>query len=657
MDIPKKSDWRLERWIAVLLSLLYLLPFVARAETFPPQEGAGLHLLSTGDASWQPAVTLSSEWSVDVTGPIARGRLVQSFRNESNSCVEGMYVLPLPPDAAVDHLTITIGDRRIEGVIRERRQARVEYEAARDEGKRAALLEQFRPDMFRISIASILPGEEAVVETSWQQPVTLDASGGSLRIPTLVAQRYQPPERRGPSLPEHAALPNIVISSGSVSAPATIEVKLVAGFPLAAIESPSHPGIATSADGPGTWRVSTPAFRANREFILRWRFLPGSEPQPSVLTGQFRGEPWSLLTILPPSSTNTVAARARELVLVLDTSGSMHGPALEQSKAAVRLALDRLTPMDRLQIIAFSNGYRTLFERAEIAHPDTIDRARHFIDTLVAEGGTEMYEPLRYAMESDDGGDAVRQIVFVTDGQVGNEHEILASVSRRVAGSRLYTVALGPAPNSWFLRALARFGRGSFTAIGDVSEVSTGMTEMLAKLERPMLTDIEISGLPGNAQMIPGRIGDLHDGDPIVIAIRGDAGDLIVQGQRGNGVWKSEPAKPVRVDDGASLAKLWARRRVEELEDSIISGADATEVKAIATQTAVQFGLLSTYTSLVAVDSTPEASLVSCDPAVVASAAPDGWSGTLPQTATWWHLIAALGLVFVTAGIRLLHRG
>lgn len=656
MDTSRKNDWRLERWIAVLLSLLYLLPFVARGESFPPHEGAGLHLLSTDDGSWQPAVTLSSQWSVDVSGPVARGRLVQSFRNESSSCVEGTYVLPLPPDAAVDELTITIGDRRIEGVIRARQQARNEYETARSEGRRAALLEQFRPDVFRISIASILPGEEAIVETSWQQPVAMDARGGSLRIPTIVAPRFRPPASHGPAVPEQARLPNMVLSGDNEDAPAAIEVNLAGGLPLAEITSPSHPSITTNSSGPGVWRISTSVSRANREFVLRWRFLPGSEPQPSVLTADWGGEKWTLVTIVPPASATAAPPRPRELVIVLDTSGSMHGPAIEQAKAAVRMALDRLTPLDRLQIVTFSDRYTTLFPRSETATPDVVDRARSFVAGLVAEGGTMMHEPLQYALTSDDGTDTVRQIVFVTDGQVGNEHEILAFARQRAGRSRIYTIALGPAPNSWFLRALARFGRGSFSSITDLSEVRDGMTEAMRKLEHPMLTDVEIAGVPAEAEMIPNRIGDLHDGDPITVAIRGEVRNLTVRGRRGDGAWTSPPATPVHVTDGASLARLWARRRLELLEDSIISGADAAEVTAMATRTAVEFGLLSSYTSLVAVDQTPEAARVSCDPAVVASAAPDGWKGTLPQTATWWQWMVLGAACLVTAGFRLLWR-
>ena len=659
MDTPKTNDWRLERWIALLLSLLYLLPFVARAESYPPipADAAALMLLSTDDGSWTPAVTLSSEWDVTVTGSVARATLRQRFRNESSSCVEGIYVLPLPDSAAVDSLRIHIGDRVIEGVVRERDAARVEYDAARREGRSAALLEQFRPNVFRISIASILPGEEALVITGWQQPLEVTATGGSLRIPTTLARRFEPTRSGAPALPEEMPLPSMMLSSDPTAAPATVRVSLMPGLPLESISSPSHPSLETAVDGPLAWSVSVAMRPANREFVLRWTFLPGAEPRPSLITGTHAGERWSLLTLVPPLHRETAALQSRDLLLVLDTSGSMHGPALEQSRAAVLLALDRLTTMDRFQIVTFSDSWNALFDESEPAHPAALERARAFVTGLRADGGTMMKAPLEYAMASDDGFDAVRQIVFITDGQVGNEREILHAVQRNAGRSRLYTVSLGPAPNAGFLRAMARFGRGTFTPISDLDEVAVNMGELLRKLESPLLTDIELVGASAGAEIFPERIGDLHHGDPVTIAIRGDVGPLQLRGNRGKNQWSSGRIAPTEVHDATSLAKLWGRRKLEALEDSIIGGADPETVRGSTVRTAMEIGLLSSWTSLIAVDSTPDGARESCNPSVIASATPDGWSGSLPATATWWPLLAAIATCLLAAGARLAGRG
>jgi Ca-activated chloride channel family protein len=296
----------------------------------------------------------------------------------------------------------------------------------------------------------------------------------------------------------------------------------------------------------------------------------------------------------------------RETIFVIDTSGSMAGTSIEQAKAALLLALERLAAQDRFNVIQFNSVTRMLFSQPQPVTTDTLRKAVHFVEQLKANGGTEILPALKMALKGVTPSSHLRQVIFLTDGQVGNEDELFEVIRVQLGASRLFTIGIGSAPNSHFMRKAAQFGRGTFTHIGSTSEVKDQMDAIFRKLERPVLTDIHVEGLDGTVEMFPTRVPDLYDGEPIVVAVKGHAipGTVTVRGMVGSTPWNASLA----LKDGASrdgVSVYWARQKLASLMDQRRHGQDESTVREAVLDVALTHHLVSKYTSLVVVDITP----------------------------------------------------
>jgi Ca-activated chloride channel family protein len=576
-----------------------------------PQPPGGHLLLRAGDAEPQLAPLLEIDATLRVTGMIARGTVAQRFRNPSDAWVEAVYVFPLPENAAVDGLRMRIGERRIEGEIREREQARRLYEAARESGRRASLLEQQRPNAFTSRLANVAPGAEIEVEIDVQWTLALDASGFALRLPWIVAPRFEPDgDEQDPTGGSDAgAVPTAPRGAPGATGPdVALAIDLDPGFPLAMLESPTHELDFEQLDL-HRWLVTLrdAVAPADRDFVLRWRPTPGAVPRAALFSERRDDEEYLLLMLLPPEPEELAAtpSSAREVIFVIDTSGSMGGPSIEQARAALRLALRRLGPGDRFNLVAFDSQTRVLFPAPVFADPPARDRALAFVDRLEAGGGTMMMPALVEALRNDAGGPDLRQVVFVTDGCVGNERELFAYVREHLGRSRLFTVGIGSAPNGFFMEGAARFGRGSRIAIASPQEVGEKMEALFEKLERPALTDVTISW-NDDVETWPARVPDLYRGEPILVTARLSrfVGDVVVRGRLGEEPFEMRlPLVPGRAQLG--IEKLFGRRKIASLLDGLVTGEDADRVRERVVSVALEHGLVSRYTSLVAVERTP----------------------------------------------------
>ena len=314
---------------------------------------------------------------------------------------------------------------------------------------------------------------------------------------------------------------------------------------------------------------------------------------------------YALVMLMPPVWESDAERLPREVVFVIDTSGSMHGASLDQAKRSLALALPRLDPRDRFNVIRFSDRTSALFTAPQTADADAIRRALAYVADLVSEGGTEMVPAFARALDGQFDSTRLRQVVFLTDGAVADEKELFTLVRDRMGDSRLFTVGIGSAPNGYFMRETARLGRGTFTYIGNVDEVRQRMEALLTKLEKPAITDLVLD-TPGEAEVFPRRLPDLYHGEPLVVALRLDrlVGVLAIAGRRAGKTWRSTldlaSARPL-----AGVAKVWARDKMRDLQDGTHTGVDAAVVRDAVTRLAVAHQLMSPYTSLVAVDRTP----------------------------------------------------
>jgi Ca-activated chloride channel family protein len=611
----------------------------------PDAAGAGTLVLRGVVAG--PA--LSTAVDIDVSGLVARVAVKQSFTNDSNEWVEGVYVFPLPDGAAVDRLHMTIGDRVIEGEIREREAARDGYAKARQAGRRASLVEQDRPNLFATSLANIAPGETVTVEIGYQETLRYDSGRFSLRFPMTVTPRYEPGDG------DAAQSARFVRTSlqpvpGAQTQKVRLVVDIDAGFPLDGIESRYH---AVRVEDRGTgYRIELDGETApaDRDFELAWRPVIGSEPGQAVFTETRDGERYALVLLMPPDFTSAAHAQPREMILVIDTSGSMSGEPLAQAKAAIELALGRLEPGDRFNLIQFNSLAESLYLAPQPVTDVTRAEALRYLRALEADGSTEMLPAVELALGGAAPPSHLRQIVFVTDGSVGNEEQVFALIAERLSESRFFTVGIGAAPNSWFMRKAAEFGRGSFTHVGDQSRVRADMEALFARLENPVLTDLAVDW-PGDGpvEAWPARSPDLYAGEPLMLTARlgaAPAGPLALSGKTLGGDWLRQSELGTR-REGAGIAALWARRKIEALADERVRGGDADAIRAEIVRTALRHHLVSEHTSLVAVDRTPARPAgLGLAAAAVPNALPHGIVlAGLPQTGTAAALNALLGAV------------
>lgn len=582
---------------------------------------AGQLLFRTAEAGrYREAPTVSTAVTITVSAMIARVTVTQAFTNPGQQWLEGIYVFPLPEDAAVDHLRMQVGERIIDGVIKERGQAKRIYEQAKVEGRKASLVEQERPNLFTNSVANIGPGETVTVTIEYQQSLRFDQGLVRLRFPMAVTPRYIPgmplaiDETVQPSggsgwafdtrqVPDASRITPPVVPPGAAPVnPLRLRVELDAGFPLGQLESNYH-AVDVSRSGEDRATVTLATLPADRDFELVWAPQAGNVPRAALFAESKPDAEYTLLMLTPPSQASEMRL-PRDVIFVIDTSGSMGGDSIVQAKQALTMAVDRLSSADRFNIVRFSSDMSVLWREPQIANPENRSDARHWISGLFAGGGTEMAPALRRALEGEAKSGRVRQVIFLTDGAVGNEDQLFEIIQTHLGVSRLFTIGIGAAPNSHFMTKAAQFGRGTFTYIGRLNEVQEKMTALFTKLETPVLTGIELHWPDGvQAEVYPQRIPDLYAGEPVVVAARlnGKHGLVELRGlQARQGFRMMLPLSGGRSGEGIGV--LWARRKIEHLMDSLREGGDREQVRSQVVDVALNHHLVSKYTSLVAVD-------------------------------------------------------
>ncbi len=589
---------------------------------------------SEGSHRYHLAPTLETDVQIEVTGMIARTSLRQQFKNNQEGWIEGVYVFPLPENAAVDRLRMKIGERIIEGEIKERQEAKRLYNKARNEGKKASLVEQERPNLFTNSVANIGPGETVVVEIEYQQTLRYDSGAFSLRFPMAITPRYIPGSpviseeeeiqfgahgwavntdqvtdasritplvRQGRARRDEEEITHAIIN------PVRLSVTLNSGFKLDRIASTYHPVSTKNIEHNKTAVILADGqVTADRDFELRWWPEQGMAPKAALFTEEKDGDLYHLLMVLPPTTAEEAGHINREVVYVIDTSGSMHGTSIEQARGALQLALNRLKPDDKFNVIAFNSNTDKLFPTASLATANNQRAAQRYVSSLKAGGGTEIMGALEVALLNQEVSNVVRQVVFITDGSVGNEAALFKFIRQSLGNSRLFTIGIGSAPNSHFMSKAAQFGRGTFTYIGDVGEVQSKMALLFQKLETAVMTDVKATFDDPQIEMWPQRLSDLYQGEPLLLTARTALGDqsVVVSGQRQNRKWGNK-LNLKQGSNGSGIATLWARNKIAALMDRLREGEKEAAIKAQVVNVALQHHLVSKYTSLVAVDVTP----------------------------------------------------
>ncbi|MBB5208094.1 marine proteobacterial sortase target protein [Chiayiivirga flava] len=584
-----------------------LLALAARAGAQAP-DPEGLQF-ATADGGWRDSAALETDVTFNVTGLLAEVTVEQRYINDGSQWLEGRYLLPLPAGAAVGELRLAIGEREVVGEIHEKAQAQAIYQAAAAQGQRAGMVEQNRPNLFRTSVANIGPGETVTVRIAYWQAVDFRDGQFSIDLPLGLTPRYTPstalalPDSAPRDGDPHALAPAAVAASADTAPPpvVSLQINLTPGVALDAIESPTHAIETTRHAERFVVRLKDFATLPERDFELRWIPTAVADPQSALFVEQRDDATYAYAMLLPP--TQEIAPLPRELILVIDTSGSMSGSAIVQARDALAEALARLRPGDRFNLVQFNSTTEQLFMQPVPADAEHIRIASDWIAALQADGGTEMAPALRAALQGEAAPGFVRQVVFATDAGVGNESALLAQIERDLGEARLFPVGIGNAPNGWFLQKAAQIGRGSALVIRSTGEVAQRMQTLFAKLDRPALRGVDLAWPPGT-EAYPETLPDLYHGEPLlaVAKLGGDgSGTLVASGWSAQGEWSDTLAlgRGTRVD---GVARLWGRHKIESLEDALRQGADEATIRSAIVALGIEHHLVSRYTSLVAVE-------------------------------------------------------
>ncbi|MFC1589579.1 marine proteobacterial sortase target protein [Pseudomonadota bacterium] len=624
------------------------------------------------DGAYIEALQLESNVDINVSGMIARATVKQQFRNTSSLWAEGLYVFPLPENAAVDHFKLIIDGRIIEGQIQEKEQARKTYETAKRKGQRTGLVEQKRSNIFTTKIANIAPGAEMSVQIEYQQTLEYRDGQYTLRYPLVVGERFITASKETAQNPQYDTGVFTVSSETARDLnPTSITVNLDVGISVANIASPSHPvNINPQTDNRYVISLQETTVPADRDFLLSWTPELGKLPIATVFNQQHNGYEYSLITVYPPK--NELYNRRdipRDVVFILDVSGSMSGTSIEQAKSALTLALDRLKPSDKFNIIWFNDIAKKMYFESKQASDQNIEHARQFIGALNAGGGTMMLPALKLALEANTDPAYLRQTIFITDGNVSNERDLFEYIKSSLKDNRLFTVGIGSAPNNFFMKKAAKAGRGTFTFISNIREVGQKTEALFRKLETPALTDIAVTLYGDEVEYYHNPIPDLYIGEPVTVFIRGKnlVKSIVLEGKIGTNRWQHK----VSLDSGSNndgVRIAWAREKISSLSQSYYdaeNGKHRDYLKLAIIDESKSHHLVSRFTSLVAVDITPVNQGGSLHSERIKNNLPYGWTRSdknktrstlartinLPQTATgvYQHLIFAL--LFITVAV------
>jgi len=604
---PDEELWIIER------------PRVVREPDEKDRPGTGSLLARRPGASQPVPVPLEhTEVTAAISGYIATVSVQQRFINPFSEKIEAIYVFPLPHNAAVTEFLMTIGERKIRGIIREREEAERIYYAARQQGYVAALMTQERPNIFTQSVANIEPGKRIDVDIHYFHTLAFVKNEYEFVFPMVVGPRFNPP---GSSDGVGAAPRGVPGSTGQPTEVAylgpnersnhdiRLTVAIDAGVPIESVTCPSH-AVEVERESPerASVRLSANDRIPDRDFVLRYR-VAGKRMAGGFLAHRDHRGGFFTLMLYPPERLEGIARRPMEMIFLMDCSGSMQGQPLEKAKAAASRALKRLGPEDGFQIIRFSDRATRLHANLIPATPANVRRGLRDLERLKSGGGTMMTEGIRAALRTRHRPGRLRVVTLMTDGYIGNEAEVLRVTRSHLGAARVFSFGVGSSVNRFLMEAMARLGRGAVAYVGLDESSGRAVDRFYERVRHPVLTDVSVDwGSLGVTDVHPRRIPDLFVGRPVIVTGRfqGDVPAFVeVRGRAEGEIIRTRiPIRPAVPGEGhPGLPYVWARKKIAELDDAAIVAGDDAEFAGSIKQLALEYGLLSAHTAFVAVDS------------------------------------------------------
>ena len=603
--------------------VLLLIVAVAFADDTEAETTSGSMLVVGEDGIVGDLPLQHTDVEITISGNLQRATVKQVYGNPYDYVIEAVYTFPLPQSGAVDRMNMWIGDRLIVGEIHEREFAQQIYQEAIEAGQTASLLEQERPNIFTQSVGNILPGDSIVIEISYVAPVEYDDGEYEIVFPMVVGPRFNPPGglmRRIFDLYETATsvedadriTPPIVPEGTRTGYDIDISVTIDAGIAIQNIESLNHETeIVIERSGTAYILLKNDSEIPNRDFVLRYstatdRIETGIITHNGNLGGHF------MLILQPDIDIDVSEITAKEMFFVVDCSGSMSGQPMEVAKETVRQFVSGMNPDDTFQIMRFSETASSMSPIPLSNTEQNVEKGLRYINCMSGTGGTMMIEGIRSAIGYPEDPERMRFVIFLTDGFIGNEAEILRELQSTLGeNTRLFSVGVGSSPNRYLIEGLAEEGRGQAYYVGLNEDPDESVTAIYDKINNPYLVGIDIDwGNLNVHDVYPSRIPDLFAGEPLVIVGQYDGygtDEIEISGRVAGRNWSTEIDVnfPATQDANDVIAILWARKKIHDLNRDMYSASgylqNNQDIIDEITDTALDYRIMSEYTSFVAV--------------------------------------------------------
>ncbi|HUS11876.1 MAG TPA: VIT domain-containing protein [Pyrinomonadaceae bacterium] len=589
------------------------------------QTGESQGSLQVLDGTGQPKAVCPlkhTDVRVEISGFLSRVNVTQEFENAFKEKIEAIYVFPLPADAAVDDMTMVIGERTVRGKILRREEAQAVYDAAKSGGQIASLLNQERPNIFTQSVANILPGEKIKITISYVETLKYEAGSYEFSFPMVVGPRYMPGvptgQQANSSSPDTTQVPDASRISPKLAAEGmraghdiSLDIMLDAGLPLDEIKGKSHEVQIDRLNGHSAHvRLKSGTIIPNKDFVLRYE-VAGKTIQDALLSHRSEKGGYFTLILQPPDRVTVADVTPKELVFVLDTSGSMSGFPIEKAKETMKLALDGLYPGDTFNLITFAGDTRIMFPAPVRATPANLRKAQEFLAASSGAGGTEMMKAIKASLDASDSQDHMRIVCFMTDGYVGNEMAIISEVQKH-SNARVFGFGIGSSVNRFLLDKMSEYGRGEVEYVALNDDGSAAARRFHERVRNPLLTDISVdwNGLLVS-EVYPQRIPDLFGAKPVILTGRYSGaghGVIRLKGKMSGREFVREIAVdfPESESQHNVLSSLWARSRIDDLMGQDYNGVQhgemKPELKETITTLGLEYRLMTQFTSFVAVE-------------------------------------------------------
>ena len=615
--------------LAALVTILAIAAFRSFSQTGNAQateaQGETQGTLQVVDGSGTPKAICPlkhTDVRVEISGFLSRVNVTQEFENPFKEKIEAVYVFPLPANAAVDDMTMVVGERTVRGKVLRRQEAQAVYDAAKAGGQVASLLNQERPNIFTQSVANILPGEKVKITISYIETLKYEAGSYEFSFPMVVGPRYMPGAATGQkgsgTAPDTTQVPDASRISPKL-APAgmraghdiSLDIMLDAGLQIDEIKGKSHEVELERLNAHSAHvRLKTGTMIPNKDFVLSYD-VAGKSIQDALLAHRSDKGGYFTLILQPPDRVTAEDVTPKELVFVLDTSGSMSGFPIEKAKETMKLALDGLNPDDTFNLITFAGDTSILFPQPVAATPANLKKAQAFLADRSGSGGTEMMKAIQASLDPTDSQDHVRIVCFMTDGYVGNEMEIISEVQKH-PNARVFGFGIGSSVNKFLLDKMSEYGRGEVEYVALNDDGSAAARRFHERVRNPLLTDISVdwNGLLVS-DVYPKRIPDLFGAKPVILTGRYNGaghGVIRLKGKMSGREFVREIAVdfPEAEAQHNVLTSLWARQRIDDLMGQDYSGAQQGEMKPELKETIINLGLeyrlMTQFTSFVAVE-------------------------------------------------------